>query len=152
MNVKLNNYISCDLIFTDLPQSPKEDLLRIFLGRICQRVPELPEDTVINAVLNREASESTAIGGGVAFPHCRLDGFDRIIVSVGVCKEGVDYDAPDKQPVYLLISIIGPNTRSEEYLYILAQIARVMSDRKRRQRIVLSGNPSEIYTELESVI
>ncbi len=152
MQVKLQNYISADLIFTDLPKLPKDGFLTIFINRICRQCPDLPVDAINKAVFEREAYESTAIGGGIAFPHCRLDELDRIVVAVGVCRDGIDYNAPDNKPVHLIISILGPNSRSEEYLYLLGQIARVMSDRKRRERIITSPDAMAIYQELESII
>ena len=152
MQVKLQNYISSDLIFTDLPKLPKDDFLSIFINRICRQCPDLPIDAITKAIFDRETYETTAIGGGIAFPHCRLDELEHIVVAVGVCRDGIDYNAPDGKPVHLVISILGPNSKSEEYLYLLGQIARVMSDRKRRERIISSPDSISIYKELESVI
>ncbi|MDX9702046.1 MAG: PTS sugar transporter subunit IIA [Candidatus Auribacterota bacterium] len=152
MQVKLKKYISSDLIFADLAKLPKEEFITAFINRIYSKRPELPAEEIALAVLAREEKETTAIGGGIAFPHCRLDSIDTITVAVGVCKDGIDYGAPDKKPVHLVIAIFGPNSRSDEYLYLLGQIARFMSDRKRTERIIAAGDSAYIYKELKSVV
>ena len=149
MGVNLTNYLSEKLIFTDLqPTDTKEDFLASIIERTCEVMPSLPSMEIFNAIWQRETSNSTAIGKGIAFPHCRLDNLTKINLSIGICKKGVDYDAPDNQPVHLFFLITGPVEQSEEYLQLLGNLARVMSSKKLKSKIIECTEPAEVKKEI----
>ena len=148
MSINLLNYLSDDLIFTDLKSAVKKDFLSTLITRTCEVIRSLPAGDIFNAIWERENITSTAIGKGIAFPHCRLDNLKKIVLSIGICKEGVDYDAPDNKPVYLFFLITGPVEKSEEYLQVLGHLARVMSSKKLKSKILECINPEDIKKEI----
>lgn len=75
------------------------------------------------AVWRREQVMATGIGGGVAVPHARIDGVDRPVVAVGISPKGLDFDAPDGNPVHLVFMIVTPAQDNGAQLEILADIA-----------------------------
>jgi mannitol/fructose-specific phosphotransferase system IIA component (Ntr-type) len=81
---------------------------------------------VTNAIAEREKLSSTAIGKGVAIPHCRLASIDRTYVACGVLRHVVDWKAPDKQPVQLLFLILTPEAFPEQHLKTIRTIAQAL--------------------------
>lgn len=81
---------------------------------------------VTNAIAEREKLSSTAIGKGVAIPHCRLASIDRTYVACGVLRHAVDWKAPDKQPVRLLFLILTPEAFPEQHLKTIRTIAQAL--------------------------
>jgi PTS system nitrogen regulatory IIA component len=108
--------------------SSKKRLLEILADMLAVADPELTPSSVLESLLHRERLGSTGIGHGVAIPHGRLAGIDQAYGALITLKEGIDYDAPDQQPVDLLFALIVPEQSTEEHLQILATLAQSFSD------------------------
>jgi PTS system nitrogen regulatory IIA component len=89
--------------------------------------PDVDPTEVISSLLAREKLGSTALGGGVAIPHCRLDSCRYPLGVLMTLEHPLDFDAPDEQPVDLLFSLLVPGEAVQEHLDLLADIARLFS-------------------------
>ncbi len=87
-------------------------------------------------VWRRERMENTGIGHGVAIAHGKIHHLDRIRVGLGVSVEGIDYGAPDGQPVHLLFVIASSPNLQMEYLGALAQLLRTVREESVRRDLV----------------
>lgn len=132
----LKHFICPDRVFIDLDTSSKENFLSALTQRTCERVDALESSGLYKKIIERESQQSTGVGKGVAFPHCRLDSIDDVIVSVSICHDGVDYGSPDNEPVKYVFLVVGPEGKSEEYLFVLSHIARIMSSRAFRESLL----------------
>lgn len=81
------------------------------------------EGTLI-ALLKREMLGTTGIGKGVAIPHAHYPGLPSVVGAVADFPGGVDFDALDGEPVYLVCLLISPTDRRGEVLRMLAALAR----------------------------
>ncbi|MDA8099409.1 MAG: HAD-IC family P-type ATPase [Nitrospiraceae bacterium] len=91
-------------------------------GRIGDR------QAIAEALLAREASGSTAMGRGVAFPHARVEGLAHPVALLALSKTGVDFNAPDGRPIHLFFLFLTPAEKTELHLQILSQSAALFSD------------------------
>ncbi len=91
-------------------------------------VPDLTAAEVFDSLIERERLGGTGLGHGVALPHGRLKGARRAIGALMTLEEGIDFDAPDRQPVDLLFALLVPEHYTDEHLEILAQLAKLFSD------------------------
>ncbi|RRJ26324.1 PTS mannose transporter subunit IIABC, partial [Pseudomonas aeruginosa] len=66
------------------------------------------EDVVKQAILNREAESTTAIGMNVAIPHAKSDAVKQPTVAVLQNKEGVDWISLDETLPKILFMIVVP--------------------------------------------
>lgn len=78
---------------------------------------------VFDGLLARERLGGTGLGNGIALPHGRLQNNATTIAAFIKLKQGVDYDAPDRQPVDLIFALLAPEDSTEEHLQILARLA-----------------------------
>ena len=60
---------------------------------------KLDAETVYKALLSREKLGSTAFGGGIAIPHCRIPECTDAAGCLITLGEGIDFNAPDSLPV-----------------------------------------------------
>ena len=81
---------------------------------------------ITDAVLEREKLASTAIGDGVALPHCRIASIETTKVACGLLRNPVDWDAPDDQPVDLIFLIITPDRFPEQHLQAIRTIGHAL--------------------------
>ncbi len=88
----------------------------------------LEAGSVFRALARREQAGSTALGGGLAIPHARIPGIDQPLTLLVRTMPGVNFHAPDGEPVTLLLAILVPaNGDPEEHLNLLALISQMFS-------------------------
>jgi nitrogen PTS system EIIA component len=131
-------------IFYALQDTSKDRALRALI-----QVLPLPEgidrELLLRLFLAREASASTAIGGGIALPHVRnpiVLNVDRPMVTLGFLERPVDFGALDGMPVHVLFSLVCPTMRG--HLQLLARLSYVLHDTSFREVVMRPGNPEEI--------
>jgi len=99
-----------------------------------------------SAVLEREELVSTGIGLGVALPHTKSKDIEEFFIVVGINKEGIDWDAIDRNPVGIVFLIGGPETESsqKEYLQIVSKLMLLIKNKERRISLLNSETAQEI--------
>jgi mannitol/fructose-specific phosphotransferase system IIA component (Ntr-type) len=73
----------------------------------------------------RERDGCTGMGNGVAFPHCRLEGIDRVVIALGLSAAGVDFGAADGKPITVLFLLLSPRDQPALHLQALARLTRL---------------------------
>lgn len=89
---------------------------------------EASDMDIFDALITRERLGSTALGHGVALPHCRQADVKAPIAAMITLSEGIDYEAPDDQPVDILVGLLVPENCNDEHLKILAELAKRFSN------------------------
>ena len=97
-----------------------------------------------NAVLDREYIVTTGIGQNVAIPHIKSRWVKDFFISVGVFRDGVDWQSIDEKPVHLAFLIAGPEEH-KNYLRILAKLTLIIRSKEKRKAIIHAKTPEEIY-------
>ncbi len=88
----------------------------------------LTEDAVYTQLFAREKLGSTALGCGVAVPHCRVAGCEQPLGCLVTLASSVDFDAPDGLEIDLLFVLLVPEEATQIHLDLLAEIARRFSN------------------------
>lgn len=90
---------------------------------------------VADSLFARERLGSTGLGHGVAIPHGRIKGLKSPMAAVFRLDEAIGFDAPDEQPVNLLIFLLVPEASTQKHLEILSEIAEMLSDAVLRDKL-----------------
>ena len=75
---------------------------------------------------------------------------DRRFRVMGICPEGIDFDAPDGEPVKLILLIVTPNDKRDVHLKVLASLSRMMANPKIRTRLMAALSPEDAMEVIES--
>jgi nitrogen PTS system EIIA component len=147
MNSKLEvnsvaRYLLAQDVRLDLDIANKRQLF-LAIGQHMRREHALSPDSVVSGLSRREEAGSTGLGEGVAIPHARIDGLDRIYAFYARLKSAIPFDSPDGRPVLDVLALLVPNLATEEHLTILADAMQLLSDRRFRKRLHASGNVRE---------
>jgi PTS system nitrogen regulatory IIA component len=138
-------------IFYRLPDTNKDRALRALIGVL--PLPEgIDRELLLRLFLAREASASTAIGGGIAIPHVRnpiVLHVARPMVTLCYLEKAVDFGALDGKPVYVLFSLICPTMRS--HLQMLARLSHALHDARFKEVVLRRGQQGEILQEARRV-
>ena len=90
---------------------------------------------VAQGLRQRERMGSTAIGDGVAIPHCRGTAFAQARAAFLRLRPAVGFDAADGAPVDLVFAIAVPDHLLQDYLHWLSELAERFSDPGFRERL-----------------
>lgn len=145
----LGALIRQDLIFLDLPAADRAQVLRALAGRIAGRGLVRDADALFEKLWEREQLGTTAIGGGIAIPHCKVEGLKSGVVGLGRASEGVDFGAADGQPVRLFFLVISPSQSPAEHLQILAALSRWIKGGGRIQALLDQPDAGAVYDYLQ---
>lgn len=124
--MELGTLVSPRLIFPALAGADARAILRTLAEAVGLTGEAGGSEELLRRLEEREALGSTAIGGGVALPHCKVSGLHQVKVAVGVAAapEGVDFRAADGLPVRVLFVVLSPETMPAAHLKALAAISR----------------------------
>lgn len=120
----LPDALSSKLFLRELTARSRREVIAEMTAKMCQTL-ELDIQGIENAVWEREDALSTGIGNGVALPHARIEGLRAPTVGVGISEAGIDFDAPDGKPAYIIFLILTPADNPESQLVITSEIARI---------------------------
>ncbi len=134
-------------VFPRLEVSCDKQALTYVAGE-ASRLTRIPERTIFNALMERERLGSTGVGEGVAIPHARLKGLERITAMFVRLSHAVPFHAKDGKPVDLMFVLLVPENEHGQHLKALARISRILSDTPRRNALREATNALEIYALL----
>lgn len=122
--MQLEQILSPQRCFARLEGGSKKRFLTNISERIAGTGTHLDADSIYGALLAREQLGSTGIGNGIAIPHCRVEGCDRITGALVTLSDSIDFDANDGQAVDLLFILIVPMEETDEHLRVLGALAQ----------------------------
>ncbi len=136
--------ISPELIITELKSETKEDLLKEMVMVLTNSGKVRDWEHVYKDVLDREKIMSTGMDKGIAIPHAKSEGVVSACVAVGIKKEGIDFDALDKQPSKIFFLIVSPKKANSPHLQILASVSSIVRNKETLEKIFNANNAEEI--------
>ncbi len=114
-------------------------------GLLFEGLHGLSRALVTDSLFARERLGSTGLGHGVAIPHGRIKGLKAPMAAVFQLERPIGFDAPDEQPVVLLIFLLVPEAATQKHLEILSEIAELLSDIVLREKIKACANADELH-------
>jgi len=106
----------------------KKRLLEHLSELLCKSSPQLAQQAIFDALVNREKLGSTGLGKGVAIPHGRMAALEEPVCAFIKVNTPVDFDATDDRPVDLVFCLLVPEDSTEEHLQVLSTIAEIFSN------------------------
>lgn len=121
-------FLDPDSVVPALRARAKKQVLQELSAQAVRRLPGLDEREVFETLLQRERLGSTGIGDGVAIPHGKLPGLDRLFGLFARFDRPVDFEALDGQPVDIAFLLLAPEGAGADHLKALAQVARILRE------------------------
>jgi PTS system nitrogen regulatory IIA component len=143
--MRLTDILDQELLLPDLQGQNKREVLNEFAVLLDSRGKIRDQNGFLEVILAREALGSTGIGEGIAIPHGKLKNLDRLVLSFGISRKGVDFDAMDGNPVHIFFVLIAPEDSPGDHLKALARISRVLKNRSFRKRLLDASSAGELY-------
>jgi PTS system nitrogen regulatory IIA component len=133
----------------DLVATSKDELLAEMASGLAAVEPGLGEDQLLGVLRERESLQSTGIGEGVAIPHGKIGGLDRLVATFARSSAGVDFDSIDGQPTHLFFLLVVPEQSGGQHLKALARISRFFRDASFREKLLGADELDDIFRAIE---
>ncbi len=122
--MKLHKLLGEDMVLVRLEGRTRDDILREMAEHV--RVRAGLDDGLHERLLAREALGTTAIGGGVAIPHCRAAGLKAPVLALGLSRDGVPFASVDGGATHVVFLLVSPVENPAANLRVLASIAKLV--------------------------
>lgn len=144
----ISDILSEDMVLAGVEAGNKRGLLEQLSAFVAEK-ENIDKNSIFEAILERENLGSTGYGDGIAFPHARIDGLDKVIAVFARLDKGIDYDSLDSHPVDLIAFLLSPEKSGEDHLQALAVMSRVLKDAETCRKIREAKSAHEIYLALQ---
>ncbi len=148
--MNMADLLSPDGVVAGLRVSSKKQALQE-LARRAAAITGESERNIFEVLLVRERLGTTGVGNGVAIPHGKLDSLKRLHILFARLAEPIDFDSIDEQPVDLLCLLLAPQSAGADHLKALAQVSRLLRDRKVCEKLRGAANADAVYALLTDV-
>lgn len=118
------------------------------LADLAHAVYGLNASEVLDALQERESLGPTGVGQGVALPHARLHGLDKVAGLFLRLEKPLDFDAVDRQPVDLVFALFAPKDSGVDHLKALAAVSRTMRDADVCAKLRANTDPAALHAVL----
>lgn len=139
--------ISPDSILCPLRANSKKQVLQE-LSKAAGELTGQNSRDVFETILQRERLGSTGIGHGVAIPHGKIGGVERIVCILARLSKPIDFESVDDQPVDTVFMLLAPENAGADHLKALALISRLVKDRMTMDKLRSARDPKTIYAIL----
>jgi PTS system nitrogen regulatory IIA component len=112
------------MVIPDLKAQDRDGVIKEMVHFLKKSGKIAKEKNLYLKLIEREEKVSTAaIGGGVAFPHCKIKGVNEPILALAVSKKGVDFGSFDELPTHVFFLVVSSQEKPSMNIQILAEIA-----------------------------
>ncbi len=145
--MEISDLISPEAVVAHLKAASKKQALQE-LAKYAAAVTHLPERRIYETLSEREKLGSTGMGQGIAIPHGRLAGVEKMTGLFARLDHAVDFGAPDDQPVDLVFLLLAPEDAGADHLKALARVSRLLRNQAVCEKLRASSEEAAIYALL----
>ena len=98
----------------------------------------------LEKIMEREEIGTTGIGKGIAVPHARCEELSDIVMALAVLKQPIDFNTPDEDKARVILLVGAPKDKNNEYLDLLATIAKSFRKKEFRDSVTTVTNEEEL--------
>lgn len=143
--MKITDFLNRETIVPALASRDKNAALEE-MAEYLGATHHLDKSKVLKVLLERERISTTAIGEGVAIPHGKLNGVERVVGVFARSPDGIDFASLDGAPTHLFFVLVAPENAAADHLKALARISRLLKDEAFRRRLMAGQSSQELYT------
>jgi PTS system nitrogen regulatory IIA component len=139
--------LSPDGVMANLKANSKKQSLQELSARAA-KITGQHERAIFDTLLERERLGTTGVGNGIAIPHGRLPGLDKLYGLFARVERPIDFDSIDEMPVDLIFLLLAPESAGADHLKALARVSRLLRDKGVCEKLRGAESADAIYALL----
>ncbi len=148
--MSLADILTEELIKVPLESRTKSEVIEELIEIIVATGRRLDEEKLLDAVLEREKLYSTGLEKGVAVPHAKTAAVSEMVASLGISKEGIDFESADNELSHIFFMIIAPEEASGPHVRLLAEISKLAQNSRVLKHLRDADNPDDVLRVIKS--
>jgi PTS system nitrogen regulatory IIA component len=145
--MEFSELVSKESVVTDIEDVQKRDVL-LHLSEIASKASGVSEKSIYEILIERESLGTTGVGHGVAIPHGKIDGLDKIYGVLATTKNPVDFESADGQSVDIMFLLLTPSGAGADHLKALAKVSKTLRDTGICDEMRKAKNSKDLYNLL----
>ena len=141
---KLKRILDPNKVVLNLSAQRNFDAIRELATVLLQDEVVPDQKLLLAALIRREQQASTGIGKGVAVPHAHEEEIQRQLLAIGISQAGIDFGAPDGQPVHIIALLVTPLKHQKQHMALLAALSQRLQQEEVRQRLLQAADAAEV--------
>lgn len=138
---------SAEAVIANLRAGSKKQALQE-LAKRASELTGLNERAIFDVLMDRERLGTTGVGNGIAIPHGKMAGLDRLYGVFARLETPVDFQAIDDRPVDLVCLLLAPETAGADHLKALARVSRLLRNAQVCERLRGTDKADALYAVL----
>lgn len=144
--MRLCDLLDSAVVKVDMVSSDKEEAIEELVDLLVRAGHVDDHQAVIQAVMDREAQQTTGIGNGIAVPHAKHESIGRLTAALGTSPGGIEFDAVDGKPANVVFLILARANDPGPHIQALAEIARLLQIPGFFRKLVESQSADELLS------
>jgi mannitol/fructose-specific phosphotransferase system IIA component (Ntr-type) len=136
-------FSSINLMVTPLSGDTPEEVLGELCGRLQEQGFVESSAQLLDLALQREAIISTAVDGGMAFPHVRGVEGGGLSLALGIHKKGIHFGGPGRTLTRIFFFMVIPTAGSAFYLKLISGLSHTFRQKEARDMLLAAGDDPE---------
>jgi PTS system nitrogen regulatory IIA component len=145
--MEIADLLSPDAVLSHLKATNKKQVLQEMAHKAAS-LTRLPERRIFETLTEREKLGSTGMGQGIAIPHGRVPGIEKMTGLFAQLDHPVDFDSMDDQPVDLVFLLLAPEGAGADHLKALARVSRLLRNQAVCEKLRAAPHAATLYALL----
>ena len=145
--MEIEDILETDSVVTGLKATSKKQALEELSDKASRTIGH-SEREIFDVLLERERLGTTGVGAGIAIPHAKIAGLERLFGFFARLERPIQFDAVDGQPVDLIFMLLAPESAGAAHLKILSRISRILRDQAECDKLRSALTSEKIYNLL----
>jgi mannitol/fructose-specific phosphotransferase system IIA component (Ntr-type) len=143
--VRIHTLLNENMIIPELVSQERDAVLEEIVNFLKNKGIVLKDKELFDKLIQREKLGSTAIGDGIAIPHCKLKEVKNPLVALAISKRGASFESIDGKPTHIFFLVVSHPDNPSLSLQILAAIAHlVRTSASLQKKIMGAKNPRKV--------
>jgi PTS system nitrogen regulatory IIA component len=145
--MEIADLLSPDAVLAHVKATTKKQVLQEMAHKAAI-LTKLPERRIFDTLIEREKLGSTGMGQGIAIPHGRIPGIEKMTGLFAQLDHPVDFDSMDDQPVDLVFLLLAPEGAGADHLKALARVSRLLRNQAVCEKLRAAPQAATLYALL----
>ena len=145
--MEIADLLSPDAVLAHVKATTKKQVLQEMAHKAAL-LTQLPERRIFETLTEREKLGSTGMGQGIAIPHGRVAGVEKMTGLFAQLDHPVDFDSMDDQPVDLVFLLLAPEGAGADHLKALARVSRLLRNQTICEKLRAAPHAATLYALL----
>lgn len=144
--INLSKIIDPNCVILNLKGNSKNAVIKELVNILYKNGRIDDKNAVLNEIMDREKSMSTAMTDGVAIPHTRTSHTNKTTIAIGLAREGIDFDSIDGKPTKIVACLISSNKDNDPHIQVLAAFSAFIATHEAKIKLLNCATQKEVWS------